>query len=123
MEALINIWEAARLLGFKDLRSIRKWCHRRSVAILHEVGSNGQYLIRVQFNYARLKPLIPVLQALFKDRWPDALQACIDNNIVRMIELEERFKTNLVFGKKQHRAIGQHEQKFLSTLTKQIHEL
>jgi integrase len=48
----ISIYDAAKNLGYDDIRSIKKWCLNKNVAIFEYNGSNKRYVDRIQFEKA-----------------------------------------------------------------------
>ncbi len=51
----LRLFEVARILGYKDLRSVKRWCENNSVMVLSDVGTKGKYVILKEFEAARLR--------------------------------------------------------------------
>jgi hypothetical protein len=122
MNEIIYVNEAGKLLNYKDCRSVEKWCFQNNVKIFLEEGSRRKYLIRLQFEYARLKKFIQYLKEKYKDKWLQVFKVHMTMDIVGFLELEENGKIN--FRKNvQYQPQGEHEKSFLAILSTNIHEL
>jgi len=119
----ISIQEAAGLLKVKDTRSVGKFCKVNGVPIFSEESSKKKYIIRTQFEYARLKKFIQYLKMKYKEEWLDAFKAYMSMNIINVAGIEEKDKINFILTKDHYKPQGQHEISFLNSLTENIHEL
>lgn len=54
---LLKISEVAKILGYHDLRSVKKWCKINGVGIITQFGSKSQFVIKDEFEAARMKPV------------------------------------------------------------------
>jgi hypothetical protein len=49
----IFIKDIAKELGYKDTRSIKRWCDNHNIGILSDFGSNRQYVFKSEYEIAR----------------------------------------------------------------------
>ena len=42
-------------LHYKDRRSVRRWCHNNNVRILTDIGSNKQFVLKVEYENAKCR--------------------------------------------------------------------
>jgi hypothetical protein len=121
MQGRIYIKEAKEALNLKDHRSLLKWAAKNQVPIFSDEGNNNRkYLMRMQFEYARMKKFILYLKIKYKDKWLEAFKAYSSMNITTVVELEETRKINFDFKTDNYKPKGEHEKNFLAILTKEI---
>ncbi len=85
-DSLILLPKAAELLGYKSLRSLRRWCGNNKVAILSDVGSRKKYLLRVEFDAARLQTLIAHLKNHYgQAHWQKAFDAHLNDDVLGLL--------------------------------------
>ena len=123
MDAIITIKEAAILLNYKDVRSVLRWCEKKGVEVFSEEGSHKKYIIRLQFEYARLNKFIESLKLKFKDNWIDVFKKYTSMNVTDVIEIEEMEKVIPAKNVLSYKPKGKHEMNFLSKLQKITPEL
>lgn len=122
MNETITLKEAGKALGYKDTRSAIKWCEANQVMVFSEVGTKRKYIIRTQFQYARMKQFINYLKVRYKGQWLDAFQSYSSMNITRVVELEEMGKVTFSITDK-YKPKGNKEKSFLKVLSKEINEI
>jgi hypothetical protein len=110
----ISIKEAGTILKYKDARSVIKWCASNDVPI-HNSGQK-KYVIKMQFELARLKSFIQSLKEQFGENWLDAFQKYTSMNIFQVIQLEE--KENRLLKREHYKPMGREEIKFLNKIGK-----
>jgi len=77
----INIKEAAKELGYKDFRSVRRWCDNHNIKILFDFGSNRQYILKEEFESSRDKECLKYIKQKYgTDKLPDNLTSESKNN-------------------------------------------
>ena len=104
----LYIKEAAKQLGFKDVRSFKRWCMNNSVTIFSYTGSNKQYVADEEFEAALLN--IPCLIKRY------GLPAKEEGHSLKKSTLRKNFKSN-------YQPKGHHEISFLKRLTLKFPEL
>ncbi len=114
----IYVKDLAHLLGVTDLRTAKRWCRLNSVAILTDRGRRVSYVVRSEYEAARLSAFIKLLKNRHGKDWFIAFHAHVDFNIELLSTMHA---TN---GKKQSGRsfesldnTGKHEQRFLESLT------
>lgn len=117
------IKEVAQTLAYKDFRSAEKWCMNHRVEIFSEKENNRKYVMRRQFEYARLKKFIEYLKVKYKSEWFEAFKAYTSMNITSVVEIEEKEKITFSLRTDNYKPQGHHEISFLNSLTENIHEL
>jgi hypothetical protein len=123
MNPTITLQEAASVLNYKDIRSVEKWCERNDVKIFSEDESNKRYIMRMQFEYMRLKKFIQHLKEKYRSEWFDAFKIYISMDITSVVEMEEREIKVFSSQKNNYSVSGDNERRFLQVLTGTIHEL
>ncbi len=113
--ATILLSEVASALHYKDLRSVRKWCARNGVEV-YDDGCNRKYLVKLQFEQARLKKFIRRLKQQHGRQWQDVFEAYAGNDLLRLSELDS-VETSERIQNDWRRPMGEHERRFLSALT------
>lgn len=114
-----SLKEISRILGFKDVRTVRKWCIKNEVQILNDPGNRGKYVITAEFEAARYRQMIHYLKGKHGKKWRDALTAYLQvDSLFRVAQS----KTNIANSQLTEQ-MGQHERKFLSSLTANSSEL
>ena len=100
----ISIQETAILLGYKDIRSAKRWCNNNGVKILSDFGSKKQYVIKEEFEEAKIRRAKIYLTQKYGD---DKLsEAKTKQGRERIYSLS-----------------GDNEKRFLNSLTENIHLL
>ncbi len=75
------------LLGYSDLRAVRKWCEQNNVLIIKQ--GKCEFVIEVNFNEAYEKPFINTLKKKFGDEWETVYRLYKDGNIPALNTLKE----------------------------------
>lgn len=114
MNTILTLKEAAILLGYKDTRPVEKWCKKKDLEVFIDAGNNEKYIIRMQFEYARLKEFIQYLKKKHKEKWLDAFKIYTEMNFIKVIEIEEMVNQDTHGIDYQPR--GKKEKNFLATL-------
>ncbi len=114
MGPIITMSEAAKLLSRKDARSVQRWCDKNNVKIFSEDGTNHKYLLRFEFDHARLKKIIEYLKEKYKENWLQAFAVYKSMNIPDVAEMEEVGKR---FISPQKEKLSENEKQILSRLT------
>lgn len=94
-------------------RSFKRWCRNNDVGILKDGGSQKQYVIRAEFEKAKMRvPLLYLKEKYGADKVPDLLRICTD------FQAELR---RLLGGEKQtgYKPKGKYERDFLNKLQSQ----
>lgn len=117
MNETITLKEAGESLGYKDTRSIEKWCQSNNVMIFFEPGTKRKYLMQLQFRHARLKQFIEYLKEKYKEKWLDAFQRYESMDITKVIELEEMGKMTFSITN-NYKPAGNQERRFFNLLSK-----
>lgn len=114
-----SLKEISKILGFKDIRTVRKWCIKNEVQILNDPGNRWNYVITAEFEAARYRQMIHYLKRKYGNKWTDAFKAYLQvDSLFRAahskIDISDSHLTE---------QMGQHERKFLSSLTQSTPEL
>ena len=104
MNQTISIQEAALFLNYKDIRSVKRWCSNNGVKILSDNGSKRRYVIKEEFEEAKMRQTKMYLNQKYCDN-----------------KLPEGKKEQ--GNEKNYRLSGDNEKRFLESLTENIHEL
>jgi hypothetical protein len=125
MTDTLTIPEAAVILNYKDSRSVESWCKKNNVKIFSAEENNKKYLMRMQFEYARLRKFIDYLKEKYKSEWLDAFKAYLSMDILSVVQLEESEKGKEIVRVKKdnYKLIGEHAKQFLAILTLKTSEL
>lgn len=119
----ITVREAAELLKYKKIKSVETWCKKNNLPILSENGNKKKYLIRAQFEYARLKKFILYLKEKYKEKWLVVFEVYMSMNLTRVVEMEEAGTTNYNIMVTDYKPKGEFEKSFLAHLTGKLTEL
>jgi hypothetical protein len=122
MKNIIYLKEAAEKLNV-TIRTLKRWCVLMKVEIFSDDGCKKKYLIRVQFERARLRKIVDYLKREYKEKWMESFKAHMNLNLLEVIEMEENFKLNLKGKIEEYKPMGEHEKLFLTRLTKLMTEL
>ena len=114
----LTLREVALLLKVEDPRTVDDWCQRTGVKVFAD--RRPKYVLRLQVEYAILKPIIPIVKATFGSRWLAALQAYRHNDMMQLITLVE--SAVLMPTRPARTPRGDHETKFLLSLTNLLSE-
>lgn len=118
----ILLQEVADQLGYQDQRSARRWCILNRVGILSDAGVKKCYVIRTEFEAARLREFIKHLKAKHgEENWIEAFKAHMNLNIMHVIALEE--ENVPIEQRNNYQPESEHEKKFLVDLQKDLTEL
>ena len=104
MDSRIPLREIALFLGYKDIRSVKRWCLNNGVKILSDIGSKKQYVIEEELEEAKMRQAKKYLNQKY----------C--GNKLHEKKKEQR-------GERNYRLSGDNEKRFLNRLTENIHEL
>jgi len=101
----INIKEAAKELGYKDCRSVKRWCNNHNIKILSDIGSNRQYILKEEFETSRDKESLKYIKQKYGiDKIPKTfnLENKINNQRIKYIpqgKSEKEFLASSIFTK------------------------
>jgi len=118
---ILFLKEIAHILYFKDYRSVIKWCSNNGVKVFTDSNFKRKYVLKLQFESARLKNIICHLKATYKENWTHVFNAIQTNDLAKYIKFEGNTlvsKTN-----SNYKPSGNHEQNFLSILQNETSEL
>lgn len=118
---IIFIQEILPLLKYKDVRAVLKWCERNAVTIFSDGTDKRKYVIKLQFESARLKNIICHLKATYKENWTHVFNAIQTNDLAKYIKFEGN--TFVSQTTNNYTPSGNHEQNFLSILQNETSEL
>ncbi|HEU4718201.1 MAG TPA: hypothetical protein VFU15_10220 [Bacteroidia bacterium] len=113
----ITLWEIARILGYKSLRSVRRWCKTNGVQIL-TLGGREKFVLLTEFRMKYLGTTITYLRSQYGEKWREALEAHLKDDVVGLM-------TVLKSSKKHHtsqeavekRVQGENEKRFAEKLS------
>ena len=120
MTDIITIQEAASLLDYKDCRSVEAWCVRNGVVLMSD-GGKKRYMLRMQFEAARLKKFIEHLKVRYKQNWLHAFETYTSMNITQVVTLEEAGSMRTIHS--NYKPNGQAEKDCLEQFTKKLSTL
>lgn len=110
----LSLARVATLLGYKDLRSVHKWCRNHSVAILSDQGSRLKYVIKSEFEAARLQTIVKYLRTRYSERQlPKVLVAHQNGDVAFLLSLHKDTKKKSI---PVQTSSGKHASRFLSDL-------
>lgn len=115
--ARLTLRECARLLSYKDKRSARRWCINHAVAIFSDVGAKTPYVLKTEFEAARLHSLIPYLKNRYGVDWKLALTAYQFGDISGIETMLQDTKKKVTIPKV---AAGKNASRFFSELMQTI---
>lgn len=93
----VSIDQAAREVGYKDIRAFKKWCLKHGVTILD--NHKPFQVARVQLELAKDRKLIVQLQEKYGSSWNDHYQALKNGQAGQIIELSgEQKKPEILHG-------------------------
>ncbi len=101
------------LLGYKSIRSARRFCHNMDIAILSYPNSRKKFVLKADFDAALLRVTISHLQSRYGElQWESALNAHLRNDAISLIRLYDLSseKSNI------QAKVGVNGSKFLSDL-------
>lgn len=90
MLSTLTLKEAGHFLKVKDMRSVKKWCSMKGVKIFTDEETRKKYLIRTEFENARMEKLIQYFKSRYPDHWQEAIRAHMD--IFQLNEFKEKYK-------------------------------
>ena len=118
----LKLPEIASILGFKDLRTAKKWCKTNSVCVYSDSGFKRSYVIEAEFQQARLKVLIAYLRKEHGQNWIEAFKSYMNTGL-----FQKSFGQDISSITKADRRViyssGPQEKAFLSSLTSSNPEL
>ena len=77
----LSISQVCDLLGFKDARTVEKWCNNHGVVVLSDTGTKTRYVLKVEFEAARLKALIGHLKVKHGKKWFEFFSRYMTHNV------------------------------------------
>ena len=93
----IPVAQAAREIGYKDMRAFKRWCEKHGVTILDNLKPH--HVVRVQFELAKDKKLIQVLKDKYGDKWEEHYEALKHGQAGQIIALTtEQKKPEILHG-------------------------
>ena len=117
----LTLTQIAVLLGYKDLRSVRKWCLNNNVAVLSDNGKKIKYVMQTEFEAVRLKPFTKYLKERYGKDWLTMFYAYLNKNVAEIINFNESRSKKCTNGeRKVSNHQGNHEKKFLEDLKRII---
>ncbi len=108
----LTLAEVADLLNIKDTRTAFKWCIENQVVVLSDKGTKRKYVMKSEFEAARLKLFIEHLKEKHGDKWQDAFEAHQNQDLLRLLELNQEGTVK----RRGYQAQGKHEKRFLADL-------
>lgn len=92
-----------KLLRYRDLRSVRRWCDNNQVRVLRDIGSNRPFVLREEFELA--------------------IEKNNKGEVVRKPSMRERFRrkyNQISEATERYKPLGENEKKVLSIFTSLI---
>lgn len=105
----INIREIAEVLGYRDVRSAKKFCRENNLKIFCVKNTHIQYVTKAEFEFAREKDIIHYLKEKFREDWLNAYQQYASLNLLPLIFAEQKNKEDF---SENHEPQAKPEQKF-----------
>lgn len=118
---IILLKEVCRILHLKDIRSVINWCKKHNVQVFSELGRKSAYVIKMQFESARLRNVIIHLKEKYKDNWTQVFNAIQSNNLSQYLMIESSNEKPQVTS--NYQPSGDNEKSFLSILQNETSEL
>lgn len=84
-----HVKELKQLLRLRDLRSVKRWCTLNGVVIMKDRGSRFSYVMRSEFEAARMRQFTKSLQERHGKDWIDAYHAHVDFNIETLSAIQD----------------------------------
>jgi hypothetical protein len=78
--------ELSRLLNLKDLRSVKRWCRMNGVTILKDHGCRSSYVMRSDYESARMRAFIQILKNRHGNNWRVMYEAHLAFNLDLLTE-------------------------------------
>ena len=113
MDPIVFAKEAARMLDCADGRTLSRRCAERGVPVFSFERSKSRFVVRALLEAARWGKVVQYLQVRYNDRWVEAFEACLNNDVVRIVELESS-PTGIDGSKHRDRTTGAREQAWLT---------
>ena len=111
MLEFISIKELTKELGYKDTRSTVKWCENKNVGILSDRGSKWRYIIKAEFEAARMQEALKYLKGKYnRNGFTEAFNSQMDF----FVEYKQANDKKM----KEYKPQGEKEKSFLSILQK-----
>jgi undecaprenyl pyrophosphate synthase len=108
MITTIYIRDVATELGYKDRRSIYRWCFNHGIKIMSDIGSNRKYIIKEEFEAIKMKQSVEYIKEKYG---VDKLSEDFNSLIMTFF-----FKNNNAENTVKYRPVGEHERNFLKNL-------
>lgn len=118
----LSLREVARLLSFKDVRSVKRWCRCNNVGILSDVSSKSSYVIKSEYEAARLGSVIAYLKTRYGADWQHALSAYQSGDSGQIVCLNATLPEKTHSRRKKITPPGKSATRFLSLLEKSLSE-
>ena len=112
----LKLPEVAAILGYKDLRTAKKWCKTNSVCVYSDSGLKGSFVIEAEFQQARLKILIAYLRKEHGQNWIDAFKSYMNTGFFQK-SFDRDFSSLTKTDTRISCSSGPQEKAFLSSLT------
>ena len=96
-------------LQYKDRRSILKWCSNNQVGVFSDVGSNKLYVIKEEFETAKMKQANNYLRKKYGSEKMEELPS--SKNMIFEMNEEVNYDSE-----KDYHPLGEHERNFLHYL-------
>lgn len=107
----LTLADCARILNFKDKRSARRWCINHKVAVLIDVGAKTPYVLKTEFEAARLHSMIPHLKSNYGADWIQALTALQVEDISVLLTMKQVTK-KMTIPKPGYTVVGKNATRF-----------
>lgn len=116
----LRLREVARILGYKDLRSAKRWCENNCVMVLSDIGTKGKYVILKEFEAARLRSFTKYLRLKHgKENWLAVFVRYTQQSPFQLISEEVKGVNTSSKGTERNKkgeAQGENEKRFLDDL-------
>lgn len=87
----LTLFEIARKLGYKDLRTVKRWCKNNGVMVLSDIGTKGKYVILKEFEVAWLRSCANYLRLRHGEKnWLGVFASYTQSDISKVIQTEKK---------------------------------
>jgi hypothetical protein len=85
----LTLREAAVILQYKSIRSVYRFCRNNGVEIFADAGVRRKYLLKTEFDLARIRMTISYIKQAYGESWRDALVAHLKNDVMGLISIKQ----------------------------------
>jgi hypothetical protein len=107
---ILSLKQVGEILGYNDLRSVRKWCKSNSLFIIKQ--GKSEVVPEAGFREAFDKPLITDLQKRFGSEWQTIYHSFLNGEIPNVTELKVIHSREKQSYKPKHEIISKYLSKY-----------